>query len=82
MRALAISCLGWIATGFFVGSYLFVRPALLRTTQMLGALLWVVYGALIGAPPVVVSNVLVIAAAGWTILRRMVPPIQDDGFRT
>jgi hypothetical protein len=82
MKTLAISCLGWIATGFFVASYFFVRPALLRTTQMLGALLWVLYGALIGAAPVVVSNVLVIAAAGWTILHRAAPPLQDDGFGT
>jgi hypothetical protein len=41
----------------------------LRATQMLGALLWVLYGVLIGAPPVIVANVLVIAAAAWTATR-------------
>ena len=45
----------------FVGSYFFKRPALLRATQMSGAALWIVYGALIGAIPVVVANGLVFA---------------------
>jgi hypothetical protein len=61
--------LGWIATAIFVGSYFFTRPALLRATQMAGAALWIVYGVMIGAIPVVVANGLVFAAAAWTLLR-------------
>jgi hypothetical protein len=61
--------LGWIATAIFVGSYFFTRPALLRATQMAGAALWIVYGVLIGAIPVVVANGLVFAAAAWTLIR-------------
>jgi uncharacterized SAM-binding protein YcdF (DUF218 family) len=61
--------LGWIATAIFVSSYFFTRPALLRAAQMLGAILWIVYGALIGAIPVVVANGLVFAAAAWTVFR-------------
>jgi uncharacterized SAM-binding protein YcdF (DUF218 family) len=61
--------LGWIATAIFVSSYFFTRPALLRAAQMLGAILWIVYGALIGAIPVVVANGLVFAAAAWTLFR-------------
>jgi len=61
--------LGWIATAIFVSSYFFTRPALLRAAQMLGATLWIVYGALIGAIPVVVANGLVFAAAAWTLFR-------------
>ena len=61
--------LGWVATAVFVGSYFFKRPALLRATQMSGASLWIVYGALIGAIPVVVANGLVFAAAAWTLIR-------------
>jgi hypothetical protein len=61
--------LGWIATAVFVGSYFFKRPALLRAAQMAGATLWIVYGALIGAIPVVVANGLVFAAAAWTLMR-------------
>jgi hypothetical protein len=61
--------LGWIATAVFVASYFFSRPALLRVTQMGGATLWVLYGFLIGAIPVIAANVLVLTAAAWTLVR-------------
>ena len=51
MSTPAIEGLGWIATALFVGSYFFVRPVALRTMQILGATLWVIYGALIGSLP-------------------------------
>jgi len=69
LSTLVVSGLGWVATALFVASYFFSRPAALRATQIVGALLWVLYGALIGAPPVIVANALVIAAAAWTALR-------------
>jgi Bacterial inner membrane protein len=55
--------LGWIATAVFTASYFFKRAALLRRAQMGAALLWVAYGVLVGAAPVVVANLLVLAAA-------------------
>jgi Bacterial inner membrane protein len=61
--------LGWVATTLFVSSYFFRQPALLRAAQMSGAALWIVYGALIGAIPVVVANGLVFGAAAWTLVR-------------
>ena len=61
--------LGWVATTLFVSSYFFKRPALLRAAQMAGAALWIVYGVMIGALPVIVANVLVFAAAAWTMLK-------------
>jgi Bacterial inner membrane protein len=70
MSPVGIEYLGWGATAVFVGSYFCVRPALLRGVQICGALLWVIYGVLIGASPVIVANVLVISAAAWTLIRR------------
>jgi hypothetical protein len=70
MSTFWISALGWTATTVFVGSYFFPRPSLLRGTQMLGAVLWITYGLLIGAVPVVVANALVLSAAAWTTFRR------------
>lgn len=67
--------LGWVATTLFVGSYFFKRPALLRAMQMAGAALWIVYGAMIGAIPVVVANGLVFAAAAWTLVRSKTAPL-------
>jgi hypothetical protein len=65
-----IEYLGWAATAVFVGSYFCSRAAVLRGVQMAGALLWIVYGVLIKASPVIVANGLVFAAAAWTMFRR------------
>jgi hypothetical protein len=70
MNAVVIETLGWVATGVFVMSYFFAKPSLLRGVQMLGALLWVAYGVLIHASPVIVANVLVFSAAAWTTFKK------------
>jgi hypothetical protein len=70
MNLAGTELLGWAATAVFVGSYFFARPAFLRAVQMVGALLWVSYGLLIHATPVIVANVLVFSAAAWTSLRK------------
>ena len=70
MSSAWISALGWTATAVFVGSYFFSRPSLLRAAQMAGAVLWITYGVLIGASPVIVANMLVFSAAAWTMIRR------------
>jgi hypothetical protein len=69
MTAAWIEWLGWAATAVFVGSYFCGRASLLRTVQMCGALLWIIYGTLIRSTPVIVANVLVLSAAAWTLLR-------------
>ena len=62
--------LGWMATAVFVGSCFFKRPASLRAMQMAGSVLWIVYGILIEATPVIAANVLVFTAAAWTFFGR------------
>ncbi len=69
MQPSLTDCLGWTATAVFVGSYFFRRPAALRGIQMLGAALWILYGMLIAAKPVMAANALVFAAATWTLIR-------------
>lgn len=64
-----IDLVGWMATVVFVSSY-FLDAVKLRRMQMLGAVLWAAYGLLLGATPVIVTNVLVLLAAGWTGRRR------------
>jgi len=61
--------IGWMATAVFVASYFFSKPAMLRGLQMLGSALWMTFGVLIASKPVIVANVLVFAAAGWTLVR-------------
>jgi hypothetical protein len=72
-----VDALGWAATAVFVASYFFAKPHLLRRAQMLGAVMWVAYGLLMQAAPVVAANVLVLAAAAWTT-RRAAPARADS----
>lgn len=62
-----IDYVGWAATAVFVGSYLCKRSETLKRVQMIGALMWVAYGLLIQATPVVAANLLVFGAAGWAV---------------
>ena len=55
--------LGWSATAVFVGSYGFRRPSATRIAQAFGACLWIAYGILLGARPVILANTLVAGAA-------------------
>jgi uncharacterized protein with PQ loop repeat len=63
-----INSIGWIATAVFAISYFFKTPKALRIVQAAAALLWVTYGVLIHAMPVVVANVIVALAAVYSSL--------------
>ena len=68
--------IGWVATAAFAASYLCRQPKSLRLVQALAALLWVGYGLLIHAAPVVVANVVVAGMAVWSSLARRAPASQ------
>src|SRR6476646_4188596 len=74
-----IASLGWVATALVVASYFCSRQHMLRKMQMAGAVLWMMYGLLIGASPGVVANVLVFSAAAWTANRR--GRVKDSKFK-
>lgn len=62
-----IDWIGWLATAVFAASYLSRRAETLRLVQAGAALLWIVYGVLIHAVPVVVANLVVAIMAVWTV---------------
>jgi hypothetical protein len=62
--------IGWVATAMFAVSYFCKRPEALRRVQAVAALLWIGYGLLIHAAPVVVANLVVAAVAVYSSLRR------------
>lgn len=70
-----IEYLGWFATAVFASSYFCRRPETLRRMQMAGAFVWIVYGVLIQAAPVIAANTLVLGIAGWTLVR---PPTHRE----
>jgi hypothetical protein len=58
-----LSWIGWVATAVFASSYLCKQPSTLRRVQAAAAVLWVVYGVLIHAAPVIVANLIVACVA-------------------
>ena len=65
---MTIEWIGWVATVLFASSYFWKQPVVLRRVQALAALLWVIYGVIIHAPPVVVANVIVAGVAIYSSL--------------
>ncbi len=63
--------IGWVATAVFASSYFWKQPQNLRRVQALAAVLWVVYGAIIHAVPVIVANLIVATVACWTSWPRL-----------
>jgi hypothetical protein len=64
-----IDLLGWVATAIFAASYFLKQPAQLRMAQAAAACLWIAYGLLLRAAPVVVAN-LTVATLALVSLRR------------
>ncbi|MBK9316981.1 MAG: YgjV family protein [Acidobacteria bacterium] len=61
--------IGWIATAVFAYSYFCKQPRTLRLVQALAALLWISYGVIIGALPIIVANIVVAGLAiGSTVM--------------
>lgn len=62
--------IGWTATAVFTASYFASGQTRLRRIQMGGAALWLTYGLVTQAPPVIGSNILVLGAAFWNEYRQ------------
>jgi hypothetical protein len=62
--------IGWVATAIFAASYFCKQPIRLRGVQALAALLWIAYGILIQAPPVIVANLVVAVIAVYSAWRQ------------
>ena len=61
--------LGWVATGIFSASYFCKRPVSLRCVQAFAALIWIGYGILINARPVIAANTIVAVLAVYSAWR-------------
>ena len=67
---------GWAATALFAVSYFCREPRTLRLVQGGAALLWLAYGVLLHAAPVIVANVIVASLAlgsAWGVPRSVAP---------
>lgn len=70
--------IGWIATAVFAVSYFCRKAEALRRMQALAALLWISYGVIIKAPPVIVANVVVAAMAILSSLQPRTPAAESE----
>ena len=61
--------IGWVASAIFASSYFCKQAATLRRVQGLAALLWLTYGVLIHALPIVVANGVDAAVALYSSFR-------------
>jgi uncharacterized protein with PQ loop repeat len=55
--------IGWLATAVFMVSYFTKQSTTLRRVQGVAAGLWMLYGILIHAVPIIVANALVASVA-------------------
>jgi hypothetical protein len=60
---MSVEWIGWIASAVFASSYFWKHPQALRWVQAFAAMLWIVYGSIIHAAPVIVANALVACVA-------------------
>ena len=58
--------IGWLAMAAFASSYFFKDSRALRRVQALAAGLWISYGLLGHAYPVVASNLVIAVLAAWS----------------
>ena len=76
-----LTWIGWVATAMSVLSYFCRNQVTLRRVQALAAVVWMSYGAAIGARPIIAANVVVASVAGWSAFRFGRPaktPAADD----
>ena len=71
--------LGWVATALFAASYFCKTSRGMRRVQASAALLWVGYGILMNAPPIIVANVIVAALAVYSDLKQANQIHKADG---
>jgi hypothetical protein len=60
--------IGWLATAIFLVSYSCKDQGRLRRVQAAAAVLWMVYGVILHAVPIVVANLLVAGVALYSSL--------------
>jgi hypothetical protein len=64
-----IDVIGWAATAIFLASYSCSDARKLRLMQAAAALVWVSYGAMLHAIPIIVANLLVAGVAAYSAVQ-------------
>ena len=69
-----IDSIGWLATATFACSYFCANEKRLRLLQAGASSLWLIYGILIGALPMIVANFIVASLALASAFKKTAAP--------
>lgn len=68
-----VDVIGYVASGLIVVSLAMRSVVRLRTVSLLGAIVFTIYGSLIGAWPVIISNALIAVINVWYLRKELSP---------
>jgi hypothetical protein len=61
--------IGWAATAVFAASYFVRNPSRMRLVQACASILWILYGVVLQATPIIVANIIVAGLAVFSAVR-------------
>lgn len=70
VNIIGLEAIGWIASAVFGASYFCKQPQKLRRVQAFAAVLWICYGIVLKAMPIIVSNTIVCGLAIFSSFKK------------
>lgn len=66
---MSIEIVGYLGTAFVLASFMMSDIKKLRTVNIIGGLLWIVYGIIVGSSSIIVGNVLIVLIQGYKLYK-------------
>lgn len=66
---MSIEIIGYLGTAFVLTSFMMSDIKKLRTVNIIGGLLWTVYGIVVGSSSIIVGNVLIVLIQGYKLYK-------------
>ncbi len=64
-----IELIGYLGTAFVLASFMMSDIKKLRLVNIIGGLLWTVYGIVVGSSSIIVGNVLIVLIQGYKLYK-------------
>ena len=64
-----IELIGYLGTAFVLASFMMSDIKKLRLVNIIGGLLWIVYGIVVGSSSIIVGNVLIVLIQGYKLYK-------------
>lgn len=66
---MSIEIIGYLGTAFVLASFMMSDIKKLRLVNIIGGLLWIVYGIVVGSSSIIVGNVLIVLIQGYKLYK-------------